>query len=400
MDMRNRVGITGLGIMAANGIGLTDFWDTLERGESGIGPITCFDPEGMKCQIAGEVSDFDPEYWIPPEFKPRRMSRGSQFAVTAARLAIEDAGLTTEVLEKCEPIPCILGVCSSALDILAKNPTVSTAGASLPNSAVTAVGQMYHFQTRNITLSNACSSGLDAICLGMNLVKRGEADIVLAGGADASLTRYCLESLLKCKRCCTLNDEPSRASRPFDRARDRGVLAEGAGIVVIENWVHALARGVRPAAEVVSYGSCVDHKDEEEGLGLRRTMEMAMSNAGLRPKDIDCIFAHGPSDTEMDAAETRAIKKAFGDDAYKIPVTSIKGVTGCSMGAGGAHQVIAGALSMTHSLIPPTANFEHGDEECDLDYVPGRARRASIQHTLINAHGIGQSNTSLILRAS
>lgn len=395
----NRVAITGMGVLAANGIGLKSFWDTLVRGESGIGPITLFDAEGLKCQIAGEVSNFVPEEWIDSALNPKRMSRSAQFATVAGKLAIEDAGLDHDLLTKRQPIPFIVGVCTSALDVLGKKPNALTACASLPNASVTSIGRLHHVRTRNITVSNACTSGLDAICLAADMVRRGEADIALTGGVDASLTRYSIEALLRCKRCCTRHGNPRKASRPFDRNRDRGVIAEGAGIVVLESWEHALARGVSPRAEIVSHNSNVDVENEDEGFGLQSTMSQALANAGLRPKHIDCILAHGPSDSDMDAVESRAIKRVFGHAAYSIPVTSIKGVTGCAMGAGGAHQVVAGVMAIQENLIPPTANFEEGDDCCDLDYVPFSARRTTVGHALVNAHGIGQGNASLILGA-
>ena len=326
------------------------------------------------------------------------MAREAQFAMVATQMAIEQSKLAVRDLKKQQPIPIAIGVTSNAMDIAAKAPASSTLVCGLPNGVSTCIGEMYDIQTKHMTLSNACTSALDAIAYGSDLVKSGAHDVVIAGGAGSPLTRYAIESLLKCKRCSTRNDDPKHASRPFDRDHDQGVIAEGAGIVILENWSFAQARGKRPYAEVLGHGCCIDPNKKKEGSGIEQAMRESMANSGLRETDIDCIFAHGPSDRDMDIAETLAIKNAMGDHAYTIPVTSIKGVTGCASSASGGHQVIAATLALEEQLVPPTANLENADTDCDLDCVPGRSRRARLRHVMINAHGIGRGNSTLTLK--
>jgi 3-oxoacyl-[acyl-carrier-protein] synthase II len=394
---RNRAVITGMGILAANGTGIEEFWRTLLAGESGIGPITLFDASDLACRIAGEVKGFDPATYIEPELKPKRMGRFTQLGVAAARMAVKHAGLDPKALKALPQLPVVMGVSTSAMDLFAVEPRIHTAVSSVPHAVGSAIAYGYDLTARLITISNGCASSLDAVALGAQLIRSGQSDVVIAGGADAAVTHYVFDGMLKCRKCCTRNDDPQHASRPFDRHRDYGVLAEGAGIVILENLEHARARGATLYGEITGYGTCADPPDAEEGGGLARAMTQAMANAGCRPQDIQYVLAHGPSDMHMDITETRMIKEALGERAYAVPVTSIKGATGCPMGVGGVHEVIAAALTFSTGWMPPTANYQEPDPECDLDYVPGRARRAVVDHALINTHGFGRGNSCLTL---
>ena len=387
-----------MGILAANGIGVDEFWSTLIDGQSGIGPITLFDASDLKCQIAGEVSNFVPEQYIDPDQKPKRLGRFAQFGVAASKLAVRDAKLEREDLGREDPLHIVLGVSTTDLDIVANSPRVHSAVNAVPHAATSAIGYMLSSRPILVTLSDGCASSLDAIAHAAMLVGNGRARFVLAGGSEAALTHWAIESMLKCKKCSTRNDSPQSASRPFDRDRDFGVLSEGAAMLVIENLNHAKARGATIYAEIGGYGTCADPAEGDEGIGMADSMDLALRNAGCRTKDIDYISAHGPSDIEMDRTETRAIKQLFGDLAYETPISSIKGVTGCPMGAGGSMQVAATALAIANQEIPPTANHERGDDDCDLDYVPKESRLAELNTVLVNTHGFGRGNSSLVLR--
>jgi 3-oxoacyl-[acyl-carrier-protein] synthase II len=394
----HRVAITGLGILAANGNGKDAFWRTLEAGESGIGPITLFDASDLPCRIAGEVKNFNSDDWIDPKLKSRRrMGRFTQLGLAAARMATEDAGLSIETLREVPYLPVVMGVSTAAMDLRSQRASVFSAVAGVPHAATSAIGYTYNATPRLLTLSDGCASSLDAVAMAARMIRYGESEVVITGGAEGSVDHYIVEAMLKCRRCSTQNDAPEKASRPFDRNRDYGVLAEGAAVVVLENMAHATSRGAHVYAEIVGYGSCADRVDSADGAGLAQSMMLAMTNAGIRGEQVDYIGAHGPSDIDMDRVETEAIKAAFGERAYLIPVSSVKGAVGCPMGAAGAIQLVASALAMKHQVLPPTANYEFPDPVCDLDYVP-RARASALQHILVNTHGFGRGNGSMLIR--
>ncbi len=396
MNNHPRAVITGLGILAANGIGPQQFWNTLLANQSGIGPITLFDSSDLACHIAGEVRGFVPDEVLAPGMKAARMGRFTQLAVAAARQAIADAQLSLPEVRALPKVQVVLGVSTSAMDLIAQPPRVHTAVVSVPNAATSTVGYMLHANPGILTLSVGCSSSLDAVVAGAQMIRSGQADFVVAGGSDAAVTHYVFEAMLKCRKCSTRNDDPQGASRPFDKDRDYGVLGEGAAILVLENAQAAQARGALIYGEVVSGASAGDPENAPEGSGLEQTMRMAMADAGCRPVDIQMISAHGPSDIHMDLLETELIKRVFGAQAHRCAVTSIKGATGCPMGAGGAMQAVAAALTLRHQVIPPTVNFVEGSEGCDLDYVPLKPRRMRVQRVLINSHGFGRSNCSAV----
>ena len=398
MLLGRRTVITGVGILAANGIGKDAFWKTLLAGASGIGPVTLFDPADLPCRIAGEVKYFDPHDYVGRRLKPKRMGRFSQLSIAAAGMAFEDAGIDLAELQRIKMLPIIMGVSTSAMDLIAHRPMFHTAPNGIPHAAGTAICTEFDLEARLMTLSSACASSLDAVVVAAGIVRKGEADLVIAGGADSSIARYTFDAIGQSGMLSARNDAPEKASRPFDLERDGGIIAEGAGIVVIENLEHALSRGRTPYCEVTGYGSCSDPVGAEEAAGMEKAMTLALANAGLLPNDVDAISAHGPSDKHLDRMETDCIKRVFGRRAYALPVCSIKGCTGNPFGTAGIMQVIAGALSIRNQKIPPTANYERADPSCDLDYVPRAPRPAKVRNLLINAHGMGRVNSSLMIQ--
>ncbi len=377
---------------------LGEFWDSLLAGRSGIGPITLFDASDLSCQIAGEIRDFDPTKFYAASDKPKRMGRFTQFAGASASMAVEDAGLTRDDFAALDQVPVVMGISTTEMTMLAGKPGPTTAPNSIPHAATSMVGYMFNMQPKLITVSNGCASGLDAISIASQSIQFGISDLAIAGSAEASIAHYVMESMIKCRKLSgKYNGSPEFASRPFDTHRDKGVLAEGAGIVVLENYTHAIARGAKIYAEVTGFASVADPRDKPEGAGLYTAMRMAVANAGHNLESVDYINAHGPSDVVIDQMETYMIKEAFGQHAYRIPVTSIKGATGNPMGCGGVHQFISTAMTIKNCVIPPTTNFESPGEDCDLDYVPGEPRVNRVQCALVNSHGFGRGNVCIVL---
>jgi len=390
--------VTGLGVLAPNGTGRDAFWHTLVHGESGIGPLTLFDAGDLPCRIGGEVKGFDPLAYIDAKLKPhKRMSRAAQLGIAAAKLALCDAGLTNEELRNYAETPVMMGVSTSAMDLFAEAPTMFTAAASVPHAVGSSVAYTLGFEAKLHTISNGCASGLDAIAAATLQIRRMNKDIALAGASDAAITRYVFEGFAKSRKLSLRNDDPEHASRPFDKDRDGGLISEGAAILVIENRDHALARGAHIYAEIIGYGTAADPPGSMEAAGLSSAMRKALAHAFKRPEQIDHINAHAPSDKHMDVAELRLIREVFGSAAERIPVTSVKGATGNAMAVGGVHQTVAAVLTLDRQLIPPTANLEHPDPDCDLDCVYGQARHAMLETVLVNSHGFGRGNSAIVL---
>lgn len=396
-----RVVITGIGVLAANGIGKDAFWQSLLAGKSGIGPITLFDATGLDCRIAGEVKGFNPLDYIPAIHKPeKRMSRTSQLAVAATKLALQDAGLNVETLLSYGTIPVVMGVSTSAMDVLARPPTPISPLIFIPSAVASSISFSLGFRAEMTVLSSGCVAGMDAIAFAAERVRTGKSDLAISGGADSTMARNVFESFSMSRKLSCRNDDPAHASRPFDRDCDGAVIAEGAGIVILENVEHALARGATIYAEITGYGSAGDLGDSSpEGSGMGVAMRSAVANAGLWAEKIDFVNAHGPSDRHMDVIESALIKETFGRHAYRIPVTSIKAVTGNPMAAVSAFPVLSTALAIRHGRIPPTANLENPRPECDLDYVRKSDRLMTVHAALVNAHGFGRNNSSMILEA-
>ncbi|MFZ1220237.1 MAG: beta-ketoacyl-[acyl-carrier-protein] synthase family protein [Chthoniobacterales bacterium] len=403
----NRVVVTGMGILAPNGIGLEAFWESLVAGRSGIGTITRFDPTAFKSRIAGEVKGFDPLDYIDPKFKPKRMARHTQFAFAAMKMALADAHFEPSKHPIDHPIPVMLGVSTTAMDILEdcwgdlsrRGPRGVTAGVvdCQPQAATQMLTMALGISSRATTIASACPSGLDAIASAAAMIRQGEADLALAGGTDATITPLSMASFSAAGLSSTRNIDPERASRPFDLLRDSGVISEGAGMLVLENYETAIARGAVPYLEITGYGTQGDNYASDELFGLGQTMRTAMDNAGKTPEEIDYICAYGPGHPALDVIETDMVKRVFGRRAYSIPMSSIKGVTGNALSAAGPHQIITCALCFKYGMIPPTANYEVTDPRCDLDYVPGRSRTRKINSALINVRGLGGGNSSMVV---
>jgi len=407
MVKRNRVVVTGMGVIAPNGIGLEAFWDSLVAGRSGIGPITLFDASAFKSRIAGEVKGFEPLDYIDAKFKPKRMARHTQFAFAAMKMALADADFEPAKHLLDHPIPVMLGVSTTAMDILEdcwgnlarRGPRGVSAGVvdCQPQAATQMLTLALGISARATTIASACPSGLDAIASAAAMIRQGEADIAVAGGTDATITPLSMASFAAAGLSSTRNLEPERASRPFDLLRDSGIISEGAGMLILENYETAVGRGVVPYLEIIGYGTQGDNYASDELFGLGQTMRLALDSAGKSPEEIDYICAYGPGHPALDVVETDMIKRVFGRRAYGIPISSIKGVTGNALSAAGPHQVITCGLCFKHGMIPPTANYEVPDPRCDLDYVPGRSRPRKINAALINVRGLGGGNSSLIV---
>jgi 3-oxoacyl-[acyl-carrier-protein] synthase II len=407
MSKRNRVVVTGMGVLAPNGIGLEAFWDSLVAGRSGVGPITRFDASAFKSRIAGEVKGFEPLDYIDSKFKPKRMARHTQFAFAAMKMALKDADFEPSQHPVDHPIPVMLGVSTTAMDILEdcwgnlarRGPRGVSAGVvdCQPQAATQMLTMALGISARATTIASACPSGLDAIASAAAMIRQGEADIAVAGGTDATITPLSMASFSAAGLSSTRNSEPERASRPFDLLRDSGVISEGAGMLILENYETAMARGVSPHLEITGYGTQGDNYASDELFGLGQTMRLALDSAGKSLEEIDYICAYGPGHPALDIVETDMIKRVFGRRAYNIPISSIKGVTGNALSAAGPHQIITCALCFKHGMIPPTANYEVPDPRCDLDYVPGRFRNRRIHTALINVRGLGGGNSSLVV---
>jgi 3-oxoacyl-[acyl-carrier-protein] synthase II len=408
MTQRNRVVVTGIGVVAPNGIGIEAFWESLLAGRSGIGPITLFDATGYKSRIAGEIKNFNPLDYIEPELKPRRMARHTQLAFAATMIAIRDAGLDPDNLELPSPTPVVIGVSSSAIDVLERafeavrengpNRASPTATAQMiPQAAANTIADRIGICANAATVSSACPSGLDAIADAAAMIGAGEAEIAIAGGADVPITPLALSMFIASGLSSCRNDEPERASRPFDLSRDSGVLSEGAGVVILEDMARAEARGARMYLEMGGYGKQRDRDPEKPASGLEDSMRIALANAGVVATEIDHISAYGPGHPVLDATEVQAIKSVFGRHAYSIPINSIKGVTGNAMAAGGPFQLAACALAIRDQMVAPTANYEVPDPSCDLNFVVSRPRRAKINCALLNVRGLGGSASTMIV---
>ncbi|MEY2519507.1 MAG: hypothetical protein QOF24_1266 [Verrucomicrobiota bacterium] len=407
MNRRNRVVVTGMGILAPNGIGLDAFWSSLVAGRSGIGTITSFDPSAFKSRIAGEVKGFEPLDYIDAKFKPKRMARHTQFAFAAMKMALTDADFDPSKYAVDHPIPVMLGVSTTAMEILEdcfdslhrKGPRSVTAGVvdCQPQAATQMLTMALGISSRATTISSACPSGLDAIASAAAMIRQGEADIAVAGGTDATITPLSMASFAAAGLSSTRNLDPERASRPFDQLRDSGVISEGAGMVILENYETAIARGATPYMEITGYGTQGDDYANGELFGLGQTMRAALSSAGKTIEDVDYICAYGPGHPALDIVETDMIKRVFGRRAYSIPISSIKGVTGNALSAAGPHQLITCGLCFKYGIIPPTANYEVPDPRCDLDYVTGHFRTRKINTALINVRGLGGGNSSLVV---
>ncbi len=411
MNSGRRVVVTGIGLVSPLGVGTAKTWERILRGESAVGWITRFDASRYSTRIAAEIRDFDPFTFIDRK-EARKMDLFIQFALAAAMLAVEDAAIEAGLLEgdRCgvyvgSGIGGIGQIEEWHRVLLEKGPERVSPFfliATIINEAAGQISIRFRSRGPNSATATACTTGLHAIGDSFRLIARGEADTMLAGGAEAPITPLGVAGFCAMKALSERNEEPAKASRPFDAQRDGFVMGEGAGILVLEELGQALRRGARIYAEIVGYGMSGDAyhvaAPHPEAEGAVAVMQRAIKDAGCRPDDIQYINAHGTSTPHNDRIETQAIKKVFGDHAYHLAVSSTKSMTGHLLGAAGALEAGLTALSIYHQVMPPTTNYEFPDPECDLDYVPNAARRAEIHYAMSNSFGFGGTNGCLILK--
>jgi 3-oxoacyl-[acyl-carrier-protein] synthase II len=407
--MAHRVVITGLGVVSPIGNNVPDFWKGIEEGRSGGGPITHFDASEFPTQIAAEVKDFDPRVFIDGK-DARKMDRFSQLAVVAAAEAMQDASLKPGDVDP-ERLGVITGCGIGGFESLEvayeKMFTVGptrvnpmTIPKMIPNIAPGNVAIHLNAQGPCLNIATACASGTDAIGNALMFLRNGICDAVVTGGVEAAVVRMGVMGFCVLQALTTRNDSPLTASRPFDRDRDGFLLGEGAGMLVLETLEHAQARGARIYGEVAGYGITCDANHltapHPDGRGAILAMKMALADAGMKPEEVDYLNAHGTATPLNDPIETLAIKKTFGDHAYKMKVSSTKSMTGHCVGAAGGIEAVACVKAMEQQFFPPTINFENPDPQCDLDYVPNEARDVKIQYAMSNNFGLGGQNASVI----
>lgn len=410
--MRRRVVVTGLGVVSPIGTGHQAFWDGLAAGRSGVGRVTRFDPAGYATQIAAEVRDFDASAYMDRK-EARRNDRFVQFAYAAARMAMEHARFAITPANAGRTGVLIGSGIGGAATWEEQHRTLLERGPDRVSpffvpmiivnmaSGVTAI--LLGAKGPSSCVVTACATGGNAIGDAARLIERGDADVMLAGGAEAAVTPLAMAGFCSMKAMSTRNDEPERACRPFDARRDGFVMGEGAGVVALEALEHAEARGAPVLAELIGYGVTTDAfhitQPDPEGDGAFRSMTAAIADAGIEPEAIDYINAHGTSTPYNDRLETLAIKRVFGDHARRLAVSSTKSMTGHLLGAAGGVEFVACVLALRHQMIPPTINYEVPDHECDLDYVPNAPRPARLRTVMSNAFGFGGHNAILILRS-
>ncbi|MGB9586839.1 MAG: beta-ketoacyl-ACP synthase II [Armatimonadota bacterium] len=407
---RKRVVITGVGLVTPIGTGVEAFWNALVNGVSGVGPITHFDASEFATRIAAEVKDFDPERFMERK-DAKRMDRFVQLSVVASLLALEDANLNIPDLDA-NRIGVLIGSGIGGTGtweeqhktLLERGPRrvspffvpmlISDMASGMVSILVGAKGP-------NLGIVTACATGTHAIGEAAAIVSRGDADVMIAGGSEAAITPMAVAGFCAARALSTRNDEPERASRPFDLNRDGFVMGEGAGTVIVESLEHALTRGARIWGEVCGFGMSGDAyhitAPSPGGEGAARSMSAALRNANLKPDQVDYINAHGTSTEDNDKIETAAVKTVFGQNAYKVAISSTKSMTGHLLGAAGAVEAIACLCAIRDGIIPPTINYETPDPECDLDYVPNKARKQDVRIAMSNSFGFGGHNATLIL---
>lgn len=408
----SRVAITGLGVVTPLGSMLTAFWEALLAGQSGVRRITRFDPSGLPCQIAGEVPDYDPTELVPAK-EARRMSRATQLALGAASRALHDSGLPTPLPDP-ERCGVSFGTAIGGLDravegvnilhtqgLARVNPFTIPSG--IPNQPAFYISHVLGPVGPSLTVATACATGAQAVGEGVEMIRSGRADVVFAGGTESLIEDFALAGFCAMRALPTsFNDEPERASRPFDARREGFVFSEGAACLLLERLDHALQRRARIYAEVAGQASSGDGfhvaAPDPTAAGPIRTMRWALQDAQVSPEQVDYINAHGTSTPANDAVETLAIKSVFGERAYRIPISSTKSMIGHAMGASGAIEAVVCALTIYHGTIHPTMNYEIPDPECDLDYVPDSPRQGTIKVALSNSFGLGGQNACLVLR--
>ncbi|HEY2798728.1 MAG TPA: beta-ketoacyl-ACP synthase II [Thermoanaerobaculia bacterium] len=408
-----RVAITGVGLVSPLGVGNRENWDALTSGRSGLGPITRFDASRFACRIAGEVKGFDPSLYIEKK-EIKKMDIFIHYAMAAAHIAMEDSGVPVTD-ENRERFAVVVGSGIGGLPIIEETQRKYVEGGGNPrvispffitglivNEAGGNISIKYGLKGPNLATVTACTTGSHAVGEAYRMIQYGDADLAIAGGTESVITPLAVGGFGVMKALSTRNDDPTGASRPWDRDRDGFVIAEGAGLVVLEELDSAKKRGARIYAELVGYGMSGDAyhiaAPSEDGDGPARVMRNCLADAGMNPEDIDYINAHGTSTPLGDKAETVAIKRVFGDHAKKLAVSSTKSMTGHLLGAAGGLETGICALAVHEGVLPPTINYQNPDPECDLDYVPNTARKVSVRAVLSNSFGFGGTNGCLILK--
>lgn len=406
-----RVVVTGVGVISALGTGVVKNWDALTKGKSGIDLITKFDASGFPTRIAGEVKDFNAEDYIPQK-ETRKMDLFIQYALAAAEEAVQDSGLQiTE--ENAERVGVLVGAGLGGLPSIEKYHEAMLKGGYkkispffipmlIINLAPGQISMRFGAKGPNLSSVSACATGTHSIGDAYHMIRRGDADAMIAGGTESTITALGVGGFNVMRALSTRNDDPQAASRPFEKNRDGFIMAEGAGIVILEEFESAKKRGARIYGEVTGYGLSADAHHltapAPGGEGAARCMKMALNNAGVAPEEVDYINAHGTSTPFNDLFETMAIKSVFGGHADKIMVSSTKSMTGHALGAAGGIEAVYSLLTMHNGVVPPTINYEEPDPECNLDYVPNTARRAEVRVAMSNSFGFGGTNATLLFR--
>jgi len=416
MLKKRRVVVTGLGVVSPIGNNIEDFWKSLLEGKSGAGRLKSFDPTHFTSKIAAEVKDFDPSQQLSPK-EMRRMDRFVQFAVVASKAALADSKIDLNKSDK-NRIGVLIGSGIGGLHTVEREhaqylklgPVKGPDRMSpflipmlIVNMAAGQVSITLGLKGPNSTVATACATGNHSIGDASRIIQRGEADAMVCGGSEAAITPMGFGGFCALKALSTAyNDEPERASRPFDKKRDGFVMGEGSGIVFLEEMEHAIKRGAHIYCELIGYGMSADAyhmtAPDPEADGGVRCMEASLKDAGIKPNEVDYINAHGTSTLYNDRIETLAIKKVFGEYARKLPISSTKSVMGHLLGAAGGVEMAVCALTIKHGIIPPTINYENPDPECDLDYVPNKPRHAKVKVAMSNALGFGGHNATLVVR--
>ncbi len=409
--MTTRVVVTGIGIISPLGLDRKTTWDGLLAGRSGVGQITSFDTEGFETTIAAEVKDFDATSHVGKK-EARRMDRFAQLAAVAAREAVEHSELKIQP-GNCERVGVMISsgiggviTLSQQVGVLnEKGPgrvTPFLVPMMMPDMASGQVSMLLGAKGPNFITVSACSSGADAIGQGFETIIRGDADVVVAGGAEAAICPIGVAGFSACQALSRRNDDPQAASRPFDAQRDGFVLGEGAAVLVLESMDSAINRDAAPIAELVGYGATADAyhitKPAPDGEGAARAMALALGKACAQPEELGYVNAHGTSTPLNDKYETMAMKTVFGEAAYRVPISSTKSMTGHLLGASGSLEAAICAMSIAEGVIPPTTNLDFPDPECDLDYTPHVSRRAELRTAMSNSFGFGGHNTSLVFQ--
>ncbi len=409
--MERRVVVTGMGVVSPIGIGIKDFGQALFEGKNGVGKITYFDVSSYRSQIGGEVKDLELQRYLSPK-EIRRLDRFAQLGMIAAEEAIKYAGIPQQG-EDLSKIGILVGSGVGGLYTIEREEAVLLEKGPqkvspflvpmLITDIVSAhIAIKYGFSGPNLSISTACATGNHSIGEAFEIIQRGDAEVMVAGGTEAAITPLGLAGFCSMRALSTRNDEPEKASRPFDRERDGFVIGEGAGVVVLEELERARKRKASIWGEIVGFGMSGDayHITQPilNGRGLREAMNKALKDAKISSQEVDYINAHGTSTPFNDKVETQAIKDLFGRDAYRIPVSSTKSMTGHLLGAAGGVEIIASLLAFKEKIIPPTINYENPDPECDLDYVPNKAREAKIKVVMSNSMGFGGHNAVLVIK--